>query len=177
MNKAASAFNPEKLLWLNQQHMMRAPLRELVEQLQWQLARLGIEANDLALLEGIVAAQRERSKTLKEMAQNSRFFFRDFEAYDEKAAKKNLTPEALPLLAAVRGKLAALQPWSAEGVHAALNAVCADNNTTLGKVAQPVRVALSGGSVSPPIDATVALLGRELALKRIDRALEYLGRA
>ena len=176
VNKSASAFNPEKLLWLNQQHMMRAPLRELAEQLQWHLARLGVEATDLAQLEGIAAAQRERSKTLKEMAQASLFFFRDFEAYDEKAAKKNLTPEALPLLAAVRGKLAALQPWSAEGVHAALNAVCAENNTTLGKVAQPVRVALSGGSVSPPIDATVALLGRDLALKRIDRALEYLGR-
>ncbi len=177
VNKAASAFNPEKLLWLNQQHMMRAPLRYLAEQLQWQLKQIGIEANDLVQLEGIAAAQRERSKTLKEMALASVFFFRDFESYDEKAAKKNLTPEALPLLAAVRGKLATVQPWGAEGVHAALNAVCAESGTSLGKVAQPLRVAVSGGAVSPPIDATVALLGKELALKRIDRALEYLGRA
>jgi len=175
VNKAASAFNPEKLLWLNQQHMMRAPLRGLAEQLQWHLKQIGIEADDLTQLEGIAAAQRERSKTLKEMAQASVFFFKDFESYDEKAAKKNLTAEALPLLAAVRGKLATLQPWAAEGVHAALNVICTENNTTLGKVAQPLRVALSGGSVSPPIDATVALLGRERALQRIDRALQFLG--
>lgn len=177
VNKAASAFNPEKLLWLNQQHMMKAPLRLLAEGLQWQLKQLGIEAKDLAQLEGIAAAQRERSKTLKEMAQASVFFFREFEAYDEKAAKKNLNVESRPLLAAAREKLAALQPWGAEGVNAALNAVCAENGTSLGKVAQPLRVAISGGAVSPPIDATLALLGREAVLKRIDRALEYAGRA
>ncbi len=175
VNKAASAFNPEKLLWLNQQHMMRAPLRVLAEQLRWHLARIGIETDDLDRLEGIAAAQRERAKTLKEMAQASVFFFRDFESYDEKAAKKNLTAEALPLLATVRGKLATLQPWAAEGVHAALNAVCAESGASLGKVAQPLRVAVSGGAVSPPIDATVALLGREVALRRIDRALEHFG--
>lgn len=175
VNKAASAFNPEKLLWLNQQHMMRAPLRVLAEALRWQLARIGIEAGDLVQLEGIAAAQRERAKTLKEMAEASVFFFRDFEKYDEKAAKKNLTHEALPLLATMRGKLATLQPWGAEGVHAALSAVCAESGASLGKVAQPLRVAVSGGAVSPPIDATVALLGRELSLKRIDRALEHVG--
>lgn len=177
VNKAASAFNPEKLLWLNQQHMMKAPLRLLAEGLQWQLKQLGIDASDLVQLEGIAAAQRERSKTLKEMAQASVFFFREFEAYDEKAAKKNLNADSRPLLAAARAKLAALQPWAAEGVNAALNAVCAESGTSLGKVAQPLRVAVSGGAVSPPIDATLALLGKELTLKRIDRALEYAGRA
>jgi glutamyl-tRNA synthetase len=177
VNKAASAFNPEKLLWLNQQHMMKAPLRLLAEGLQAQLKTLGIEAKDLAQLEGIAAAQRERSKTLKEMAQASVFFFREFERYDEKAAKKNLNAESRPLLTAARAKLATVQPWTAEGVHAALNEVVAENGTSLGKVAQPLRVAVSGGAVSPPIDATLALLGKELAVKRIDRALEHAGRA
>ncbi len=174
VNKAASAFNPEKLQWLNQQHMMRAPLGDLALELQRQLKREGIEAGDLEQLEGIAAAQRERSKTLKEMAHSSLFFFRDFERYDEKAAKKNLTAEARPALAAMRAKLATLSPWTAAGVHAALEAVCAESGVGLGKVAQPLRVAVSGGAVSPPIDATVALLGRETALKRIDRALTFI---
>lgn len=176
VNKSASAFNPEKLQWLNQQHMMRAPLRELAVYLQWQLERLGIKADDLEQLEGIAAAQRERSKTLKEMAQASLFFFREFEQYDDKAARKNLTAESRPLLIAVRARLALLSPWAAAGVHAALEQVCAESGASLGKVAQPLRVAVSGGAVSPPIDQTVALLGREVALKRIDRALEFIGR-
>jgi glutamyl-tRNA synthetase len=136
-----------------------------------------VQTSDLEQLEGIVAAQRERAKTLKEMAQASLYFFREFEQYDEKAARKNLTAESRPLLLAVRERLAGLTPWSAEGVHAALEAVCAEAAVGLGKVAQPLRVAISGGAVSPPIDATVALLGRELTLSRIDRALEYTVRS
>src|SRR5262249_36751995 len=77
VNKAASAFNPEKLLWINQQHMMKAPVEVLAAALRAQLKRLGIETSDQALLEGVANAQRERAKTLKEMAENSRFFFLD----------------------------------------------------------------------------------------------------
>jgi glutamyl-tRNA synthetase len=177
VNKSASAFNPDKLLWLNQQHMMRAPLRDLAVQLEWHLARLGVQARDLKQLEGIAAAQRERAKTLKEMAQASLFFFRDFEQYEEKAARKNLTAESRALLSAVRERLMELSPWSAEGVHRVLEQICADAAVGLGKVAQPLRVAVSGGAVSPPIDATVALLGKETAIRRIDRALDYIGRS
>jgi glutamyl-tRNA synthetase len=174
VNKSASAFNPDKLQWLNQQHMMRASLHDVAVQLQWQLGRLGIDTQDLEQLEGIVAAQRERSKTLREMAQASLFFFRDFERFDEKAARKNLTLEAQPGLAAIRAELEKLTPWNAANIHAALEAVCARLGVGLGKVAQPLRVAVSGGAVSPPIDATVALLGRDKTLARIDRALGHI---
>jgi glutamyl-tRNA synthetase len=176
VNKSASAFNPDKLLWLNQQHMMRAPLHDLALQLKWQLERLGVQVTDLKQLEGLVSAQRERAKTLKEMAQASLFFYREFEQYDEKAARKNLTAESRPLLTSVRERLVQLTPWDAPAVHAALEDICASAGVALGKVAQPLRVAISGGAVSPPIDATVALLGREATLRRIDRALEYIGR-
>ena len=77
INKSASALNPEKMLWLNQQHMIKAQPKDIVPHLRWHLARLGIYSQDDALLEGIVLAQRERAKTLKEMAENSRFFFGD----------------------------------------------------------------------------------------------------
>jgi len=170
VNKAASAFNPDKLLWLNQQHMMRSEPAAVVPHLRRALARLGIEAADDALLAEIVVVQRERSKTLKEMAQNSAFFFRDV-ATDPKAAQKHLAGEALPLLAAARAALAALPDWQAESINAALGALAAQHGVGLGKVAQPLRVAVTGGTVSPPIDATLFLLGRERVLQRLDRAL------
>lgn len=175
VGKAASAFNAEKLLWLNQQHMMRAPVEVLVSALQDQLHRLEIECADMPLLEGVVAVQKERAKTTREMAASSLFFFKDFDAFDEKAAKKSLTTEAAPLLLAVTDEISAIQPWSTEAIHAGIVAVAARYNVALGKVAQPVRVAVSGGSVSPPIDATLMLLGRERVLARIGRAISYIG--
>jgi glutamyl-tRNA synthetase len=173
VNKAASAFNPEKLLWLNQQHMMRASVAALAAGLKAQLARLGVRSDDQALLEGVANAQRERAKTLKEMAANSLFFFREFEHYDDKAAKKSLTAESAPLLRALTQTLGALAEWSAPAIHARIEETAAGNGVGLGKIAQPLRVAVTGGAVSPPIDATVALIGRERTLARLQRALSY----
>src|SRR5882757_5250535 len=98
VNKSASAFNAEKLAWLNQQHMMRAPVARLVPQLRWQLERAGVRPVDTGQLEQIVLAQRERAKTMKEMAANSVFFFRAPDTYDEKAVRKHVTDDILTLL-------------------------------------------------------------------------------
>jgi glutamyl-tRNA synthetase len=174
VNKAASAFNPEKLLWLNQQHLMRAPLQVLVPALRTQLAAFGVTVSDETLLEGVVEAQRERSRTLKDMAQQSLFFFREFEAFDEKAARKHLTAEAAPLLQALAAGLEALADWNASAIHAVIDSVAQRYLLGLGKVAQPLRVAVTGGAVSPPIDVTVALLGRATVSERIRRALRYI---
>jgi glutamyl-tRNA synthetase len=173
VNKAAAAFNGDKLLWLNQQHMMKAPVAVLAAGLGYQLARLGIGCDDQSLLEGVANAQRERAKTLKEMAQNSLFFFRDFERYDDKAAKKNLGSEAVPLLEALRDAFVATPEWNAGAIHEAINAVATRFGVGLGKVAQPLRVAVTGGGVSPPIDVTLALLGRERVAARIDAARRF----
>jgi glutamyl-tRNA synthetase len=171
VNKAASAFNPEKLLWLNQQHMVRAAPATLVPHLRAQLQRLGLDSTDQALLEGVILAQRERAKTMKEMAQNSRFFFSDHIEIDAKAAAKHLASDSLPLLAQVRKRLDALPTWEPAAIHTALNELATQLGAGLGKIAQPVRVAVTGTTVSPPIDATLALLGRERALARIDATL------
>jgi glutamyl-tRNA synthetase len=176
VNKAASAFNPEKLLWLNQQHMLRTPAPTLAAALREQLALLGAPSEDQSLLEGVVEAQRERAKTLKEMAKNSLFFFRDFDDYDSKAAQKSFTAEAVPMLLALRESLSALEDWSAGAIHEAINAVGSRFGVGLGKIAQPLRVALAGGAVSPPIDMTVALLGKERTAARIDRAVHWIER-
>ena len=175
VNKGASALNVDKMLWTNQQHIMRAAPERLAGYLRPQLAALGVETDDLAKLAAVARAQQERAKTLKEMAENSLFFFRDVTSYDEKAAKKNLTPEAAPLLRAVREQLAALAGWRAEAIHGVIQAVATGAGAGMGKVAQPIRVAVSGGSVSPPIDATLEILGREATLQRLDRAIAACG--
>ena len=171
VNKAASAFNPEKLLWLNQQHMMRAQPAEVVPYLRAQLRRLGLDSDDEELLAGVVRAQRERAKTLKEMAQNSRYFFTAEIEFDPKAARKHLTAAEAPALQEARKRLAGLHEWSAAALNDVLNTLAAELGVGLGKIAQPLRVAVTGSAVSPPIDATLALLGRERTLARLDAAI------
>ena len=124
----------------------------------------------------VAKALQVRAKTLREMAQNSVFFFRDFTSYDEKAAKKNLTAESVAPLRTVRDKLSALDEWTAAGAHEAVNQTATELGVDLGKVAQPVRVAVAGTSVSPPIDVTLEALGRQKTLARLQLALEYAAR-
>jgi glutamyl-tRNA synthetase len=172
VNKAAAAFNPEKLLWLNQQHMLRAEASELVPHLTYQLTRLGIETHDQLMLQGVILAQRERAKTFKEMAANSRFFFTDTVEYDSQASSKHLGAAQLPLLQQLHERLSALPKWSEEAIHDALNQLAQEQSTGLGKIAQPLRVVLTGGTVSPPIDITATLIGRERCLSRLKQAIQ-----
>jgi glutamyl-tRNA synthetase len=168
VNKAASAFNPEKLLWLNQQHLIRAAARSIVAPLRAAFARAGVTvaASDDTLV-ALIEVQRERCKTLSEMAAASAFFFTESIEIDPKAAQKHLTPDALAHLDAMRQALDALTDWSVAALKAALDACATQRGVALGKVAQPLRVAVSGGTVSPPIDATLAILGREVTLARL----------
>ena len=173
VNKSASAFNAEKLAWLNQQHMMRVPAARVVPVLRWQLEQDGIHAADDAQLEAIVLSQRERAKTVREMAVNSAFFFRPPTAYDEKAVRKHVTADVLALLAQGAVELNQLQEWSAPAIHELINALAASKGISLGKLAQPIRLAVCGGTVSPPIDATLAILGKDEALSRLAAALRH----
>ena len=173
VNKSASALNPDKMLWTNQQHILRSSPEHLAMHLRPQLEALGVSGEDDAKLAAVARAQQERAKTLREMAENSLFFFSEPAGYDEKAAKKNLTPDTAPLLEAVRERLAALPEWNAPEIHGVIQAVAEQQSVGMGRVAQPVRVAVSGGSVSPPIDVTLEILGRDTTLQRIDRAVGY----
>jgi len=170
VNKSASAFDVEKLAWLNQQHMMRAPAARVAQVLRWHLQREGIQADDGAQLEQIVLAQRERAKTVKEMAANSLFFFRAPAAYDEKAVRKHVTPDVQGLLKEVVDGLTHLADWRAESIHGLISAAATGKGVSLGKIAQPIRLAVCGGTVSPPIDATLAILGKTESLARMAKA-------
>jgi glutamyl-tRNA synthetase len=173
INHSASTFNPDKLLWLNHHYLMHGDPQHVARHLRWHLGQLGIDPADGPDPADLVKAQRERCKTLVEMAAASVFFYRDFEQYDEKAASKNLSLAALPALEALRENLAALTPWTKTALHEAVAATAEALGVKMGSVAQPLRVAVSGTAVSPPIDATLELLGQGRTLARIDRALGF----
>lgn len=174
VNKAAARFDPDKLLWLNQHYLKTLETVRIVSELRPFLEQQGIEPSRSPPLEDIIVLQRERSKTLRELAENCRFFYRDVSYYDDQAARKSLRPEVMEPLQTLRVRLARLPEWSAKGIHAAIVEVAEHFGLTMGAVAQPLRVAVSGGSVSPPIDITVQLIGRERSLARLDQALCYI---
>jgi glutamyl-tRNA synthetase len=174
VNKAAATFDPDKLLWLNQQYVMRCPAERLARELGWQLERLGVSTQDGPPLELVAEAQRERARTLKEMAEQSRFFYEDVQAYEPKAADKHLAAASLGALESVRTRLAHLPDWSAKSLHEVIAGTAEALGVGLGKIAQPIRVAVSGGPVSPPIDVTLEALGRKRSLERLDRAIRHV---
>ena len=124
-----------------------------------------------AVLKDIAVAQRERAKTVKEMANSSLFFFRAPLEYDDKAVRKHINAEILQVLDELVSRLEALGDWSAPSLHELLSGLAAVKGISLGKLAQPLRLAICGGTVSPPIDATLSIVGRTETLARIAAAL------
>ncbi|ERJ20048.1 Glutamate--tRNA ligase protein [Salinisphaera shabanensis E1L3A] len=167
----ASTFDPDKLLWVNQEHLKMAAPEDLVGELRWHLARLGIEDVDDTRLAEIAAIQKGRCKTVLEMAEQTLFVFQPVTEYEPKAVKKHVKAATPDLLAQVRDGLAKLDEWTGEAASAVVKQVSADNEVGMGKVAQPIRIAVTGGPVSPSIDDTLVLLGRDETLARLDAAV------
>ena len=174
VNKAASSFNTEKLLWLNQHYIKEDDPKRIAHLLSHHMGDLGIDPSQGPDLVEVAQAQQERAKTLLEMADISAFCYRDFEAFDEAAAKKHLRPAAQEPLEKMREALAALDDWSTEALHEQVQQVSEALEVKMGKVAQPLRVAVVGRAASPGIDVTLYLVGKEVSLRRIDMALEFI---
>ncbi|AIA56135.1 MULTISPECIES: glutamate--tRNA ligase [Acidithiobacillus] len=176
VHRAASAFNPEKLLWLNAQHIQALTAAELAERLRPYLLREGIDAACLQAgpdLEAVVLALRERAKTLVEMARGALFFYRAPTEAVTADRDKHLRGRA-ELLQKAAALLGELPSWDATSLHDALQSLAAaESEGKLGKIAQPLRVAVAGCAVSPPLDQTLAILGREESLARLRRALAW----
>lgn len=174
INHSASALNSSKLLWLNQHYIKTLDPAHVAHHLSHHLGKLDIDPSGGPALTDVVEAYRERAKTLVEMAENSVFFYREFDDFEEKAAKKNLRPVVAEPMAELRNRLAALEAWTDEAIHQTINDTAEAFELKMGKLAQPLRVAVTGAGVSPPIDVTVRLIGKERTLARIDRAVEYM---
>ena len=167
-------FNTEKLVWLNHHYLMTADPATITPHLQWHLEDQAINTADGPALEDVVVALRERTKTLKEMAAASRYFYEDFESYDEKAAKKNFKGEARQVLQQLGVQFSAVTEWDGEVLYQIVLDTAQTMDLKLGKVAQPLRVAISGQAATPGIDVTLALLGRAKTLARIQRAIDFI---
>ncbi len=176
VNKSASSFNTEKLLWLNQQYIKMADPLHLAHLLSPHLGRLGIDPAEGPDIVDVIKAQQERANTLVEMAEISEFIYRDFEEFDEKAAKKNLRPVAREPLETIKLALQELESWDEDSLHDCVEKVSASLALKMGKVAQPLRVAIVGRAASPGIDVTLKLVGKEATLRRIDKALAYIAK-
>jgi glutamyl-tRNA synthetase len=174
VNPSAAAFNPEKLRWVNQQHIIAMPAGPLGERLVPYLRSAGLDPSNGPDPARVADGYRERAETLVQMAQSSRYCYEDFDEIDPAAAKKHLRPVILEPLKDVTGRFRSLRSWTEESVGTAIRECAAAFDINLGKLGQPVRVAVTGGPVSPPIDVTLALVGRERTLARLDRAIDLL---
>lgn len=174
VNHSASRFDVEKLRWLNQHYLKTLDPALIAPELRWHLLRQGLDPDSGPKLEDLILALRERVHTLQEMAERARVWIDPLTSYDDVAVAKHLTAAARIPLQAAHAALAGVNDWSALAVHDALNAAAQGLGLGLGKVAQPLRVAITGTQVSPSIDHTVYLAGQNEALKRIDAALAKL---
>jgi len=176
VNRAASVFDFDKLTWLNQHYIKQAETGRLAAELGRQMERLGFDTTGGPSLSNVVNVQRERARTLVEMAEKSIFAFRDFNVYEEIAAKKHLKLEALEPLRIARQSLEALSEWTPEAIHQAVLDAAESAQAKLGKLAQPLRVAVTGTAMSPSIDQTLWLTGKSRTLARIDAAIAHIER-
>lgn len=176
VNKSASAFNTDKLDWLNQQYLQHAEPSRIARLLSPHMGRLDIDPSTGPDLADVVKAQAARAKTLTELAEISAFCYRDFDEFDEASAKKHLRLVAREPLEKLRAAfdLMAFEDWTPEQLKRVVERVAEELETNMGKVAQPLRVAIVGRAASPGIDETLMLVGKEAALRRIDKALAYI---
>lgn len=175
INKAPASINPDKLLWLNQHYLKSLDRGYVAEQLHDALVAKGIKPTDQPSLTDVVASLCERSKTLVEMADRSAFLYQEVAEYDQAAIAKHIKPEAKAVLQLLLERFADVTDWNMQTVHQVITDLCEQQQLGMGKVAQPIRIAVTGSTVSPPIDATLYLLGKDKTVARLQAFVNYLG--
>ncbi|MEJ2182524.1 MAG: glutamate--tRNA ligase [Nitrospirota bacterium] len=175
---SAAVFNAEKLLWLNAQHVMATPVQELARLVRPFLTKDGTISEDAELdprwLARAIETLRERAKTLVELARSLRYYILEDVEVETKAAEKFLTEKTLPVLKEIRTALQGVEPFAHEGLERAFKGVMLSRDVKMGAVAQPVRVAVTGRTESPGIYEVLEVVGKEKALRRLDKAVSRI---
>lgn len=174
VGKSASVFNPEKLDWLNAEYMRKLPTTRLAEELVPRLAARGYKAEAGPWLEKVIATVIERAQTLEQMVDSARVYFLETIEYDEKAVKKFLKPEVTELFEDLVRDLGSVEPFEAEAIEGVYKGILERRDVKLKHLAQPTRIALTGGTVSPGIYDLVELIGRETVLERLRAAIDLI---
>ncbi|OED40697.1 glutamate--tRNA ligase [Chromatiales bacterium (ex Bugula neritina AB1)] len=172
--RSGSVFDKTKLLWVNQQHMAKLSKEQLGELLETELTRLGLRVDNGPDAGSLAELLRDRSQTMKEMVQQSEIYYRDELEFDPKAAAKHLRPVAFEVMQALNVKLKACTAWDADSLKTVLENVATELEVGFGKIGQPLRVALTGGSASPDIAATLEMVGQARSVQRVDQAIEFI---
>ena len=175
ISKSASAFNTEKLLWLNNHYIKTSEPEYVAKYLQWHLDEQKIDtANGPAITE-VIKLVGERCNTLIELAEQSRYFYEDFSEFEAGAAKKHLRGVAKGPLELALAKVEALEEFTTANIKdGVIAAVCEELEIGMGKIGMPLRVAVTGGGQSPSVDAVMELVGKERVIARIKMALEFI---
>jgi glutamyl-tRNA synthetase len=178
VGKAAAVFNPEKLNWLNAQYIINSFAEELAELVVPFLVKEGIIKDagslDTQWMQKAVETLRERSTTLIDLAGSMRYYLAEDIEYDEKAKKKFLNEKSLDLLIELRDRLKSSEDYSAAGLEKVFTSIVEKHETKLGKLAQPVRVALTGGTASPGIFEVLEVVGKEKTITRLEKAIRTI---
>ncbi len=174
IHRSPASLDYKKFQWTNHQHMMKLSPAKAIKMAEPFFKERGIEVDDSERSQQIFEAQQSRSHTLLEFVEKSVYFFSDVKEYDEKAAAKHLTLKSRPLLTELRQSLESLSDWNSSAIHEKISEIVQKREIGFGAIAQPVRVALTGGTVSPGIDVTIELVGRKMVLQRLDSAMDWI---
>ena len=174
INTSASAFNTEKLLWLNQHYITNKDPNVLSNQLQEYIEKAGFNIEDGPDLIEVLKIFQERCNTLVALADEIRFLYEDFDEYNAKQAKKQFKEATLPILESLKQQYSELDDWSAEAIHQVVENTVNDLEVGFGKVGQPLRLAMTGHGKSPSIDVTLQLLGKNKTLQRLNQAIDFI---
>jgi len=174
INRAPSAFNTEKLNWLNQHYMKNSDINEVITHLNWHLEKNGIEDANTETLKEIIPLYAERIDRLNVLADAIAYLFQDFEDYDNNASKKHLKVSADKPLMLLQSKFEALSEWSRDAIQNCIEEVMSELEIGMGKIGMPLRVAITGGGQSPNLDVICELLGKEKSIQRLSKALDWI---
>jgi glutamyl-tRNA synthetase len=174
IGRSAGIFDTDKLLALNAEHIKATPVEKLAPVVVAYLRRQGCDAAEGDYLNQVIATLIPRSKTLAELAQQAHFYFGETVSYDEQAAQKFLTSAARNPLEMLVEKLKALTAFGEHDLEQAFLGVMEQTGLKLGKIAQPVRVALTGRTASPGIFEIIAIIGQERVIARLQQAIAYI---
>jgi glutamyl-tRNA synthetase len=175
VGKSAGVFNPEKFLWVNFQYLKAKPVSQLAEEIIPFITAKGYPVpQDKAWLEKMIATLQERAKTLVELVDAAHYYLAENITFDEKAAKRFLTMESAKPIESLKQKLATLSDFTETAIERDFTQTLEEHGLQMGALAQPVRVALTGGTVSPGIHDVIAVLGKERTIRRLQRALDSI---
>ncbi len=174
VGKSAAVFNEEKLEWLNSWYIKNEPPEKIAALVVPLLHEKGLDVELDEKLVKIIKELSQRAKTLLDIAGSIDYFYSEQVEFEEKAKNKFLTPEIKPVLEDIKEKLSGLSDFNMDSMHKVFDSVMEERGLKLGKIAQPVRVALTGGTVSPGIFEVMDILGKDEVLGRLDHAISVI---